>query len=87
MNRERTLLVQRLEVINRLTGHVHHTALNLLANRHCDWTARHAYIHAATQAGGQVHRHATYHVLTNMLLNLNYEAATVITGNLQCLMD
>ena len=84
---ERALLIQRLEVIDRLAGNVHHTALDLPAHRHRDRTAGNAYLHAAAQAGSQVHSHTTYHVLANMLLNLYYKLTAVITGYLQSVVD
>ena len=74
---ERTLLIQRLEGIDRLSGNVHHTALDLLAYRHCDRTARYAYIHAATQAVGGVHGDAAHGILADVLLHLDDELAPV----------
>ena len=84
---ERALLVQRLEVIDRLTGNVHHTSLDLFAHRHCYRAAGNTHFHSAAQTGCQVHCNATYHILAYMLLNLNNELTAVITGYLQSVMD
>ena len=72
MNRQRMVLIQITETINRITDNIHDPSSDLPANRHRNRSSGSDRLHPSTQTISGIHRHTTCRLLTDMLLNLNY---------------
>ena len=79
MNRIRVFLSQALHAVDRLTYDVQHASLDLLARGHTDRSTRRYHLKLALQAVGIIHCNGAHGILTDVLLNLNYEFTTVRT--------
>ena len=87
MNGICALHIQWFHTINGLSDDVHHTALDLFAGRHHDRRACLLCLESTLQSVGVVHGYAAHGVLTDMLLHLDNEFATVGSLNPQGIMD
>ena len=81
-----TLHIKSLHAVDRLSDDVHHSALDLIAGRHCDRASCRQHLQVALQSVGIVHGHTTHRVFADMLLHLDDEFTSVRAINLQCLM-
>ena len=87
MDRISTLHVQFVHTINRLSDYIHHTALDLLSGRHHDWVACYGNFQATLQAVGIVHGDTANCILTDVLLHLDDQVASVWAFHLQSFVN
>ena len=81
------VLLQWSHAVDRLTYHVEHPALHLLARRHTDRSARGRHFQTALQSVGIVHSDSTHGILADVLLHLYDEVAAVGTFYDKGIMD
>ena len=87
MNRKSVRLVQFFHTVNGITYHIHHTALDLVSDRHRNRMPRRNDFHSALQPVRTVHGHAAYRIFTDMLLHFNHQRTPVVTGNRHGIVD
>ena len=77
MYRERAFGAELRKSVDALADDVHHPAPDLIAHRHSHRATGSLDLQSATQAVGGIHCDAAYGILSYMLLNFNYQAASV----------
>ena len=79
MNGVRTRHVQLFHAVNRASDDVHHTSLDLVSGRHCDWMSCRYDFKTALQAFRVVHGYTPNSVFTDVLLYLYNEVFAIGT--------
>ena len=91
-----TFLVQLLHAVYGIAYYIHQAAFDLVTHRHGDRVSGRNYFHTSSQSVGTVHGYGAHGVLTDVLLNFDYEGTAIIaldgqrimnTGKKQCFVN